>query len=110
VHFLNGEPFRQREKTPLIRNRAKVIPEKHAVAFVPGTALERKCDQIAKTTLRHGVLIGKKPVVRIQPDLVPIFHVLVSIAAPNFRARDAVVACSKKIHTWPPPPERDRSR
>ncbi|MGB7789588.1 MAG: hypothetical protein WBL39_00115, partial [Terrimicrobiaceae bacterium] len=36
--------------------------------------LERECDQVAKTTMRHGVLIGKKPVVRIQSDLVPTFH------------------------------------
>jgi hypothetical protein len=34
----------------------------------------------------------------------------VSTAAPSFRPKDAVVACSKQIQTWAPPPDRDRSR
>lgn len=46
----------------------------NAVAYVPWNALEWRSDEIAKTALRHGVLIGEKPVVGIQPDLMPPLH------------------------------------
>jgi hypothetical protein len=48
----------------LIRIRKKFVIHKDAVAVVPCTPLKRQCNQIAKSTLRHGVLAREHPVVR----------------------------------------------
>jgi hypothetical protein len=64
----------RRQERPLIGKRKSLLVEKNAVAQVSWAFLQRQGDQIAETTLRQSILIGKETVIRIQPDVRPEFH------------------------------------
>jgi hypothetical protein len=63
-----------REKCPLVGPRDESVIEKDRVVLFAGGHLERQSNQVSKSSLRHRVLIGKQPVVRIEADVRTPFH------------------------------------
>src|SRR5437667_11201949 len=62
------------QKAPLIRIRVKFCVDKKAVSHLPRKFLQRKGNQVPESSLGHGVLVWKEPVVGIEADLVAAFH------------------------------------
>lgn len=57
------------QKRPLIGMRLESIIHKNTEAFFARLLLERQRNQVAKTTLGQGVLVGKQPIVRLKFQL-----------------------------------------
>lgn len=69
-----AHPGHTREKRPLIGPWRERVIEEHAVALLPCSLLQGQGNQVAEPALRHGVLVGKQAVVRVQPDIGPALH------------------------------------
>ena len=109
VDCLRHETGKRAKKCPLIPVRKKIVIHEYAVAVIACTPLKRQCDEIAKTALRQGVLAGEHSIVGSNPTSGRRCSVSVNKVAPNRRASLAGIGCEKKIQTWPPLPDRDRS-
>ena len=102
--------FHACQKSPLILVRTKFRIDKNTVPLCTRNLLERQGDQIAKTSFGHRVLIRKESVVRIQPHLVAGLHGSSEDCTAQFSRHGSGNRSIKNIHTWPPFPDRERSK
>ena len=63
-----------REKCPLVGPRNKAAIKKNRVVLFACSPLERQSNQVSKSSLRHGVLVRKQPVIRIEANVRTPFH------------------------------------
>lgn len=67
--------------------------------------------RLAEASLGQSVLVWEQAVVRIETQMVAPLHCSGKKSATHFAGeRTAGTGDSKKIQTWPPFPDRDRSR
>ena len=50
------------------------LVDEEAVAALAGSELQRQRDQVAESSVGHGVLVGEQPVVGLQPELMSPLH------------------------------------
>ena len=62
------------EEGPLVRPWFERLVEKDTVRMLTSRLLQRKSDQVAEASLRHRVLIRKKPVVGVQTHMGAPLH------------------------------------
>ena len=62
------------QKRPLVGPWHETLVKKDAVAALARPFLQGQGDEIAESSLRQRVLIGKQPIVRLQPDVGPFLH------------------------------------
>jgi len=69
-----AHPAQAREERPLVGPWHECVIEEHAVALLSSALLQRQGNQVAKSALRHRVLVGKQAVVQIESNIRPALH------------------------------------
>ncbi len=72
---MRGTEARNRgEKSPLVRKWFELFVNEDAVAVLPGLILQWQCDEVAKASAGHRVLVRKEAIVGLHAQFVATIH------------------------------------
>ncbi len=63
-----------RQESPLVVVWSQFVIYKDTVALLPWSVLQRQRNQVAEPAGRHGVLAGKEPIIRFEPQIGAALH------------------------------------
>ena len=102
--------YRTKLRSSKFAMEPEISVDENTVSQLSGCKLQRQGYQVPKPSLGHGVLIGKEAVVGIKAELVPALHGSSQNYTSQLSRGDCRQGTIKKTQTWPPLPDRDRSR
>jgi hypothetical protein len=109
VNMVFCYPLYGSEILPLVGIGSHSGIEEQAVVLGAGHFLEGQGDEVTEAAFGQGILVREETVNESRPISGRRSSVQVIRKDPSFRAFDAGTGWVKKIQTWAPLPERDRS-